>query len=154
MIKKNFLPIAIDISESKILVIGGGSSALKKIKILLLAQAIIEVLSDSFSDEILALNVKCLQKAYEPSDLNGYFMLFACTDDEELDKQIAKDGRDAGVLVNVHDKPALCQFVSPAIYRSNNISVAVSSNGENVYETIRLRNIIQEYLENLNTNKI
>ncbi len=152
--KKNFLPVAIDISESKILVVGGGSSALKKIKILLRSQAIIEVISDSFIDEIRELDVKCIQKAYESSDLCGYLMLFACTDDEILDKQIATDGREAGVLVNVHDKPALCQFVSPAIYRYGNISVAVSSNGEDVYEAIRLRNIIQEYLENLNTNKI
>ncbi len=152
--KKNFLPVAIDISESKILVVGGGSSALKKIKILLRSQAIIEVISDSFIDEIRKLDVKCIQKAYESGDLRGYLMLFACTDDEILDKQIATDGREVGVLVNVHDKPALCQFVSPAIYRYGNISVAVSSNGEDVREAIRLRNIIQEYLENLNTNKI
>ena len=74
-------------------------------------------------------------------------MLYSCTNNETLDKQIAQDGREAGVLVNIHDNPALCQFVSPAIYRDGNISVAVSSNAENVYEAIRLRNLIQEYLE-------
>lgn len=152
--KKNFLPISIDISTSKILIIGGGASALKKIRILLRSSANIDVLAESFVDEIHDLDVVRIQKAYEKNDLTGYFMLYSCTDDELLDRQIAQDGREAGVLVNVHDKPELCQFVSPAIYRDGDISVAVSSNGENVNEAIRLRNVIQDYLENLKTNKI
>ena len=81
-------------------------------------------------------------------------MLYSCTNNETLDRQIASDGKEAGVLVNIHDNPALCQFVSPSIYRDGNISVAVSSNAENVYEAIRLRNQIQEYLENLKNTKI
>jgi len=152
--KKNFLPISIDISTSKILIIGGGQSALKKIRILLRSNATIDVLAESFVDEIHDLNVVRIQKAYEKNDLTGYLMLYSCTDDELLDNQIARDGREAGALVNVHDKPELCQFVSPAIYRDGDISVAVSSNGKNVNEAIRLRNVIQDYLENLKTNKI
>lgn len=149
--KKNFLPISIDISESKILVIGGGQSALKKIKILQQFGAQVEVVAESILDEIYALGITCFRKTYEKSDLNGYLMLYSCTNNIGLDQQIARDGREAGILVNVHDNPALCQFVSPAIYRDGNISVAVSSNAENVYEAIRLRNEIREYLESQKT---
>lgn len=152
--KKNYLPIAIDISDSKILIIGGGQSALKKIRILQRSGANIEVVAENIIDEVYASGVIYRQKRYEKSDLNGYLMLYSCTNNETLDKQIAEDGREAGVLVNVHDNPALCQFVSPAIYRDGNISVAVSSNAENVYEAIRVRNLIQEYLENLKNTKI
>jgi len=152
--EKNYLPIAIDISDSKILIIGGGQSALKKIRILQRSGANIEVVAENIIDEVYASGVICRQKRYEKSDLNGYLMLYSCTNNETLDKQIAEDGREAGVLVNVHDNPALCQFVSPAIYRDGNISVAVSSNAENVYEAIRVRNLIQEYLENLKNTQI
>lgn len=148
---KNFLPIAIDIANQKILVIGGGQSALKKIKILLRSNASIDVVAESFIDEILESNVVCIQKTYQKEDLKGYLMLFSCTENDDLDRQIADDGRQAGVLVNVHDKPALCQFVSPAIHRDGNISIAVSSNAENVHEAIRIRNLIQDCLENLKT---
>ena len=146
---KNFLPISIDISDQKILIIGGGQNALKKIMILKRFGAQVEVIAENIIDEIYATNIICFQKSYERSDLNGYLMLYSCTNNEELDRQIAQDGRKAGVLVNIHDNPALCQFVSPAIYQEGNISVAVSSNAENVYESIRIRNQIQEYLENL-----
>jgi precorrin-2 dehydrogenase/sirohydrochlorin ferrochelatase len=150
---KKFLPISLDISDQKILVIGGGKNALKKILILNRFGAQIEVIAEKIIDEVYATVSTCFQKSYEKSDLKGYLMLYSCTNNEELDRQIAQDGREAGVLVNIHDNPALCQFVSPAIYQNENISVAVSSNAENVYESIRLRNQIQEYLENLKTQE-
>lgn len=151
---RNFLPISIDISNQKILIIGGGQSALKKIKILQRSNATVEVVAEKIIEEVRQAGVVCHQKSYEKTDLKGYLMLYSCTNNEELDKIIAEDGKAAGVLVNIHDKPELCQFVSPAIYRDGNISVAVSSNAENVHEAIRLRNLIQEYLENLKNNKI
>jgi precorrin-2 dehydrogenase / sirohydrochlorin ferrochelatase len=152
--ERKFLPISIDISNSKILIIGGGQSALKKIRILQRSGANLEVLAENIIDEVYASGVVCHLKKYEKSDLNGYMMLYSCTNNETLDKQIAQDGREAGVLVNIHDNPSLCQFVSPAIYQDGNISIAVSSNAENVFEAIRLRNLIQEYLENLKNTQI
>ena len=146
--EKNYLPIAIDISDQKILIIGGGQSALKKIRILQRFGANLEVVAENIIDEILSAGIVCYRKRYEKSDLKGYLMLYSCTNNEELDRQIVKDGKEVGVLVNIHDKPALCQFVSPAIYQDGNITVAVGSNAENVQEAIRLRNQIQEFLEN------
>jgi len=144
---KNYLPISIDISDQKILIIGGGQSALKKIRILQRFGANLEVVAENIIDEILEIGITCFQKRYEKSDLKGYLMLYSCTNNDELDRQIVIDGREAGVLVNIHDKPSLCQFVSPAIYKDGNITVAVSSNAQDVYESIRLRNLIQEFLE-------
>lgn len=146
--KKNYLPISIDISDSKILIIGGGQSALKKIRILQRFGAHLEVLAENIIDEVYETGVKCIKKSYESTDLIGFLMLYSCTNNEALDRQIAQDGKKAGVLVNVHDNPALCQFVSPAIYQDGNITVAVGSNAQDVYESIRLRNLIQEFLEN------
>lgn len=149
----NFLPISIDISGQKILIIGGGQSALKKIRILQRFDANIEVLAEQIIEEILTSGVAWTRKKYEKSDLKGYLMVYSCTNNETLDRQIANDAREAGVLVNIHDNPLLCQFVSPAIYQEGNIRVAVSSNAEDVYESIRIRNLIQEYLENLKQQK-
>ena len=152
--KRKYLPISIDISDRKILIIGGGQSALKKIRILQRSGALLEVVAENVIDEVIATGVVCYQKSYEKSDLRGYLMLYSCTNNVDLDRQIAADGREAGVLVNIHDNPALCQFVSPAIYQDGNITVAVGSNAENVQEAIRIRNQIQEFLENQkNTTK-
>ena len=145
---KNYLPISIDVSDQKILIIGGGQSALKKIMILSRFGVHLEVVAENIIEEIISLGIKCKKKKYDKGDLQGYLMLYSCTNNEALDRQIALDGRQAGVLVNIHDRPSLCQFVSPAIYKDGNITVAVSSNGQDVFESIRHRNLIQEFLEN------
>ena len=144
--KKNFLPISIDISDQKILIVGGDQSALKKLKILQRFGAEVEVLALKVCREIKESGITFYEKAYHKNHLKGYLMLYSCTNNQELDQQILLDGKETGVLVNIHDKPELCQFVSPAIYRNGNLSVAVSSNGEDVYESIKLRNIIGEFL--------
>lgn len=141
---KNFLPISIDISDAKILVIGGGHDALKKIRILQRFDAQVEVLALKVIDEIKNSGIKYTEATYNKDFLNGYLMLYSCVNNDELDQQIVKDAKEAGVLVNIHDKPALCQFVSPAIYRHGKITVAVGSNGENVYEAIRIRDLIKQ----------
>lgn len=145
--KKNFLPIAIDISGEKILIVGGDQSALKKLEILQRFGAEVEVLAKQVCNEIRQSGITYYEKAYQPHHLNGYLMVYSCTNDESLDQRIVHDALAAGVLVNIHDKPSLCQFISPAIYRNGNISVAVSSNGEDVYESIRIRNLIKEQIQ-------
>ncbi|WP_167619811.1 precorrin-2 dehydrogenase/sirohydrochlorin ferrochelatase family protein [Maribellus sediminis] len=141
---KNFLPISIDIANEKILIIGGGLDALKKIRILQRFDAHVEVLAKDVCDEIKNSGVKYIEAEYDKQFLKDYLMVYSCANNDVLDRQIVKDANEAGVLVNIHDKPALCQFVSPAIYRHGKITVAVGSNGEDVYESIRIRNLIKE----------
>jgi siroheme synthase-like protein len=148
--KKNFFPISIDISNQKILIIGGGESAFKKLKILQRFDADVEVVAINVCDNIKLSGVKYVERGYEKSLIKGYLMLYSCTNNFELDKQILADGKEMGVLVNIHDKPELCQFVSPAIYKNGNITVAVGSNAENVHESIKIRNEIQEFLKEKN----
>jgi precorrin-2 dehydrogenase / sirohydrochlorin ferrochelatase len=143
---KIFLPININISEQKILIIGGGQSAFKKLKILQRFDAEVEILALEVCPEIRESNVAIFQQAYHKNFLKGYIMLYSCTNNEVLDRQILLDGKEMGVLVNIHDKPELCQFVSPAIFKKGNITVAVGSNATDVYESIKLRNIIGEFL--------
>lgn len=144
--KKNFLPISIDIANQKILIIGGGQSAFKKIKILQRFNAQIEVLAIDVCEEIKQSGVNYCELEYHKNHLHGYIMLYSCTNNSELNKKIVSDGKEMGVLVNIHDEPELCQFVSPAIYKRGNIIVAVGSNGEDVFESIKLRDSIQDFL--------
>ena len=147
MADQNFLPIAIDIANQKILIVGGGQSAYSKVRILNGHNAEVEILAIDVCDEIKNSGVKYTEAPYHKKYLKDYLMLYSCSNNEELDRQIEKDCREEKVLVNIHDKPSRCQFVSPAIYRHGKISVAVSSNGENVYESIRIRNLIKDKLQ-------
>ena len=144
--KKKYLPISIDISNQKILIIGGGESAFKKLKILQRFDAEVDVIAINVCGNIKQSGVKYVESAYEKKLLSGYLMLYSCTNNFELDKQILEDGKEMGVLVNIHDKPELCQFVSPAIYQNGNFTIAVGSNAQNVFEAIKLKDLIGEFL--------
>jgi precorrin-2 dehydrogenase / sirohydrochlorin ferrochelatase len=76
--KKNFLPIAIDISGEKILIVGGGSSALKKLEILHRFGAEVEVLALKICPEIRQSGIVVLRKgipAGTPAGIpDGLFM--------------------------------------------------------------------------------
>lgn len=144
--KRTYLPITLDITDKKILVIGGGNSAYKKVKILLRFTNNVEVIAIDVCDEIKALGVNYKEKSYEKSDLNDYVMLYSCTNNELVDKQILTEGTEIGVLVNIHDKPAMCQYVSPAVFSKENITVAVGSNATNALESIKVRDMLAAYL--------
>ena len=140
------MPVSLDISRGKILLIGGGQSAYKKLKLLQRFDVVVDVLALKICDEIKRSGVSYFESAYSKEKLKDYFMLYSCTNNDELDQQILADGKEAGVLVNIHDKPEMCQFISPAIYINGKMTVAVASNGEDVYESIRLRDKIKEFL--------
>ncbi|TDN98345.1 bifunctional precorrin-2 dehydrogenase/sirohydrochlorin ferrochelatase [Sunxiuqinia elliptica] len=148
--EKNFLPIALNIADEKILIVGGGKSAWSKIQILKRFDAQVEVIALEVCDEIKESGIPYALKAYEKADLDGYLMVYSCSNNAEVDQQIVRDGKAAGVLVNIHDQPALCQFVSPAIHQQGDIRVAVSSNAKDVYASIRVRNEIRTFLESQN----
>lgn len=143
-----FLPISINITDKKILIIGGGRIAGHKIGFLEQFTTNISVVALEVIDIIKSKGYLYIEKAYEKSDLHGAFLVYACTNIETLNKQIKYDAESMGILVNVVDNPALCDFVSPAIYKHENITVSVGSNGQDVHRSIAVRNRIKEMLEN------
>jgi precorrin-2 dehydrogenase/sirohydrochlorin ferrochelatase len=145
---KNFMPLAIDVKGKKILLIGGGRIAWHKIQSLQQYADNIQVVALEVSEQIKAAGIPYQEKAYEPGDLKGSVLVYACTNIAALNEQVLNDAHELGILVNVVDNPSRCDFVSPAIYRKDYLSVAVTSNAQDVYESIALRNRIKEFLEN------
>jgi len=153
-IDKDFMPIAINIRNKKILLIGGGQVALHKIASLRQYHADLHVLAINVCEEIKNQPVWFTEKIYERNDLNGAFLVYACTNIKSLNELVYNDCQDLGILVNVVDNPLLCDFVSPAIYKREYLSVAVSSNARDVYKSIEVRNKIKSILENDHTFQI
>lgn len=148
------MPIAINIRNKKILLIGGGHVALHKIASLQQYQAELYVQAIQICEEIKNQQISCIEKTYERNDLNGAFIVYACTNIKSLNEQIYSDCQELGILVNIVDNPLLCDFVSPAIYKKDYLSVAVSSNARDVYKSIEVRNKIKTILENDHTFQI
>ncbi|MEX0988266.1 MAG: bifunctional precorrin-2 dehydrogenase/sirohydrochlorin ferrochelatase [Bacteroidales bacterium] len=143
-----FLPVSIDITDKQILLIGGGKVALEKITSLKRFTDKIIIVTIEADDVVKEYPYHIIYKAYEKSDLDGSFLVYACTNIKITNQQIKDDCNEKGILVNVVDNPGLCDFISPAIYKQGNMTVAVSSNGKDVRSSIRWRNRIRDLIDN------
>jgi siroheme synthase-like protein len=143
-----FLPISVNVADKKILIIGGGKVGFHKATILSRFTNNVTVISPRFHDGFRNLPFECVSKEYETNDLSGAFLVYICTENEQLNRQIKNEAKALGILTNVCDNPALCDFISPAVFKQENITIAVSSNAKNVFQSINIRNRIAQLIEN------
>ncbi len=144
-------PVALNIADRRCLVIGGGPIAARKIESLLGGGAVITVVSPEMVEEILTMEVngdiRTERRCYRRDDLDGVLLAYAATDDDSLHEQIHRDARDAGVLLNVVDRPQWCDFIVPSIARRGDLVVAVSTSGQSPAMARRVRLDIERDLD-------
>jgi siroheme synthase-like protein len=127
-------PIYIDLKDSHCLMVGGGGVALRKAKGLLACEARVTLIAPDIVPEIEALAeehalLTLRHEDYTSRDLSGYRLVFAATDQLEVNAQVAADAARAGILVNVVDTPDLCGFQAAAVVKRGPLQVAVHSGG-------------------------
>lgn len=144
----NFLPIAINITNKKIVIVGGGKVGYHKASILYRFTDKATIISPEFQKGFESLPFKLIKKRYSEDDLNGAFLVYICTENESLNARIKKDADQKGILASVCDNPILCDFISPAIFKQDNVNIAVTSNARDVYQSIAIRNQIKNLVEN------
>jgi siroheme synthase-like protein len=141
-----FLPVSLNVTNKKILLVGGGKVATHKGAILARFVSNVTIISPEFTDEIRQLPFTFVEKTYEKKDLEGFFLVYVCTGNHELNSQIKADAEDLGILASVCDAPLLCDFVSPAIHKQGHITISVGSNAQNVYQSVAIRNRITQLI--------
>ena len=133
-------PIHLNLEGQRVLVVGGGQVALRKVELLLDAGARITVVSPQICpdlDSIEGLDVR--RRPFEPDDLDGCMIAIAATDDAEVNRKIVREAHKRRVLVNVVDQPELCDFYVPASIRRRRLCVAISTGGASPSLARRLR---------------
>ncbi|MDR1682218.1 MAG: bifunctional precorrin-2 dehydrogenase/sirohydrochlorin ferrochelatase [Candidatus Symbiothrix sp.] len=143
----NFLPISINITGKKILLIGGGKVGYHKASILHRFTDDVTVLSPEFHENFYSLPFQRIRKEYETGDLSGFFLIYICTGDKALNRRIKADAEALNILASVCDNPSLCDFVSPAIHKEGEMTIAVGSNAQDVRRSIAVRNRISELIK-------
>ena len=147
---KSFMPICIDVSEIRIVMIGGGAVALQKLHTLVQYAGNVSVYAKSILPEIKAMPLHCEECDYDATLISGAQLVYACTDDPELNRRICEHGKKVGALVSATGGVGPRDFISPAVFRHDDMSVAVSSNGHHIKESVQWRDAIRKFiLENI-----
>ncbi len=147
MAGKKYYPIMLDIENKNCLVIGGGNVALRKTRSLLSYRANISVISRELCPELEELQINWLSKEYKQEFLEGKFLVIAATDNAELNALVYNDCLQRNIMVNVVDKPELCGFILPAVYREGDLTISVSTGGKSPMMAKLIRDELKENAE-------
>jgi uroporphyrin-III C-methyltransferase/precorrin-2 dehydrogenase/sirohydrochlorin ferrochelatase len=117
----------------RVVVVGGGAEAAAKIRLLAETRAEIVVYAAALDKEtgadLIAAHADWRGAWPTLADIAGAALVFAASGSEEGDREIRALAREAGVPVNVVDRPELCDFYTPAIVNRAPLAVAVGSEG-------------------------
>ena len=148
-------PINLDLKGRRCLVVGGGSVAERKVETLLEFGAEVTVISPELTPSLSQLAssslIRHLPASYSSdlsdlSDLSDYVLVFAATDDHEVNKRVSADCQSRGILVNVVDDPELCTFFVPAIVQREDLIISISTSGRSPAMARWLRIRLEEAL--------
>jgi precorrin-2 dehydrogenase / sirohydrochlorin ferrochelatase len=143
-----YIPIFLDVTGRKCLIVGGGEVATRKAESLLEAGASVTVVSPRLSAELEALAAQGLivhaARDYQRGDINGCALVYAATDDPNLHRRLADEARALGIPINVADVPDLCTFIAPAVVKRGALQIAISTSGASPAFAARMRRTLEK----------
>jgi len=126
-------PANLVLQGRRVLVVGAGAIAARKVEGLLACGADVVVVAPVVGEAIAALAaagaVHLCQRAYRADDLDAVWLAVTATDDRAVNRAVFSDGEARRVWVNAADDPASCSFTLPSVVRRGDLQIAVSTGG-------------------------
>ena len=128
----NYLPVFLSMTGKRAAVVGGGSAAARRVETLARAGARVTVFASRLDDEFHILRDAAFDHvASEPTraDLAGCVVCYVATGDAADDERAFAAIRGSRALVNVADRPDLCDFIAPSVVDRSPLVIAISTGG-------------------------
>jgi len=117
-------------AAGRALVVGGGAIAERKVRGLVEAGFAMTVVAPEVSEGIHKLpEVDIRDHAFTEGDIPGHAIIFACTNDRAVNRQAGAAARARGIPVAVADRQDESTFLTPAVLRDGDLTVAISTGG-------------------------
>src|ERR1035441_9799055 len=139
----NYFPVFFDLKAQKVLVVGGGEVALRKVSLLQSTGALITLVAPRIDPELkgraAAGTLIIASREFIPGDLDGMRLVIVATSRRAVNRWIAKLCDARAIPVNVVDDRGASRFIVPAIVDRDPVLVAVSTGGTSPVLARRLR---------------
>ena len=126
-----YLPLFFQLRGQPILLVGGGTVAVRKARLISRAGARITCVCPEIDPELQDILKRTegqwIESVYASEQLQDVSMVVAATPDGDVNQRIAADCKQRRLPVNVVDNPALCSFIFPSIVDRSPLVVAISS---------------------------
>ncbi len=146
-------PVFLKLNQLHTVLIGAGNVGLEKLTAILQnsPQAKVTVIALTVLQEVHVLaaqynGVVIKQKSFMANDLDEANLVIAATNDATLNKYIHGTAHERRLLLNVADKPELCDFYLSSIVQKGDLKVAISTNGKSPTIAKRLKEVLNDAL--------
>lgn len=146
-------PVFLKLEEMKVLLVGGGNVALEKLSAIIKnspdakVHVVAKEIIPAFAVTAIQLkNIVITKTPYRKKYIDDCDIVMAAVNDIALSNRIRNDAKEKGKLINVADKPELCDFYLGSIVTKGNLKVAISTNGKSPTVAKRLKEIFNELL--------
>jgi siroheme synthase-like protein len=146
-------PVFLKLNQLHTVIIGAGPVGLEKLTAVLAQseKARITIIAEVICDEVNRLaadlsQISLFKKSYEAADLAHGDLVIAATNNNILNEKIKRDAHALKLLVNVADKPELCDFYLGSVVKKGDLKIAISTNGKSPTIAKRLKELFNEAL--------
>ena len=146
-------PVFLKLEEMRLLIVGGGYVGLEKLNAVVhnSPDTQIKLVAISISEEIKKLaeqypSLQLIERPYYIQDLEDADIVIVAVNDRSVSELIRADAKAKGKLVNVADKPDLCDFYMGSIVKRGNLKIAISTNGKSPTIAKRLKEVFSDAL--------
>ena len=153
-----WFPLFVNLKNKKVLVIGGGKVAFKKIIKIMEYEADITVIAENIAEEKLLelknLKIENNRKIENNKDeieklVEEYFLVITATDNEELNENIAEICDSKGILVNNVSSKTKMNSMFGGIVKNDEFQIAISTSGKNCKRSRAMKSEIQKVLDRI-----
>jgi siroheme synthase, N-terminal domain len=153
-----WFPLFVNLKNKKVLVIGGGKVAFKKIIKIMEYEADITVIAENIAEEKLLelknLKIENNRKIENNKDeieklVKEYFFVIATTDNEELNENIAEICDSKGILINNASSKTKMNVMFGGIVKNDEFQIAISTSGKNCRRSRAMKSEIQKILDRI-----
>nr|WP_319250905.1 NAD(P)-dependent oxidoreductase [uncultured Celeribacter sp.] len=146
-----FFPMFLRMADRDVVIVGGGETAAQKARLMLKTEARLIFAAPDLDAELQAL-VKDGRARHHAGELTaelftGAALVFVCTEDATRDEEVAELVRAAGALINVVDRPELCEATTPSLVDRDPLVVAIGSEGAAPVLARQIKTRLEEMLE-------
>ncbi len=141
-------PVNLLVRDRRVVVVGAGRIAARKIEPLLDAGAVVEVVSPEAGAEVRAWaeagRLVLRERAFEAADLEGAWLALTATDDAAVNAAVHAAAEAARVWVNSADDPVNCSFTLMSVVRRGDLVVSVGTGGRSPALAADLRRRLEQ----------
>lgn len=144
-------PMFLTMTGRRVVIVGGGEQAAQKCRLMLKTETRIDVLAAELDEELLSLEragrITWHRGAIGPEAFAGAALVFVATGCPGMDACLHMLAKAAGAVVNVVDRPDLCDAITPSIIDRDPVVVAIGTEGTAPVLARQIKTRMEEMLE-------